>query len=374
MPVLYVCQNYNPLSTEFPDNTNVSVNAKHPLLGNVVTGEGLQKVDSFSKWMSKEFSGVDDLNLKSSPDYSWQNIETSTSVDDPSIQHENYTVSPSIGHDQLFDIQDFSPSSSSSDTETKVIVLYTVNTCMLSCVLKIQIDLIKIDSLAYLRLTFCIFCTKLQVVITGKFLVDPAEVFKYNWSCMFGEVEVPAEVLGNGILCCYAPLHMAGRVPFYVTCSNRFACSQVREFEYLLDSQRAINRSVSGDSIMEQQLWHRLQKLLSLKNPANLDPVTESFRKNEPKFSKILLLMEDELCFGVEQQLKEKVVSWLFDKVSEDGKGQNVLDEQGQGLLHLAAALGLDWIIPPTVATGVSVNFRDVCGWTALHWAAFYGR
>ncbi|CAO2813861.1 unnamed protein product [Amaranthus hypochondriacus] len=323
--------NYNPLSTEFPDNTNVSVIAKHPLLGNILMGEGLQKVDSFSKWMSKEFSGVDDLYLNSSLDYSWQNIETSTSVDDPSIQHENYTVSPSIGYDQLFDIQDFSPSCSSNDTETKV-------------------------------------------VITGKFLVDPAEVFKYNWSCMFGEVEVPAEVLGNGILCCYAPLHTAGRVPFYVTCSNRFACSQVREFEYLLDSQRAINRSVSGDSIMEQQLWHRLQKLLSLKNPANLDPVTKSFRKNEPIFSKILLLMEDELCLGVEQQLKEKVVSWLFDKVSEDGKGPNVLDELGQGLLHLAAALGLDWIIPPTVATGVSVNFRDVCGWTALHWAAFYGR
>lgn len=374
MPILYVCQNYNPLSTEFPDNTNVSVIAKHPLLGNILMGEGLQKVDSFSKWMSKEFSGVDDLYLNSSLDYSWQNIETSTSVDDPSIQHENYTVSPSIGYDQLFDIQDFSPSCSSNDTETKVIVVYTVNTCMLSCILKTQMDLIKIDLLAYLRLTFCIFCTKLQVVITGKFLVDPAEVFKYNWSCMFGEVEVPAEVLGNGILCCYAPLHTAGRVPFYVTCSNRFACSQVREFEYLLDSQRAINRSVSGDSIMEQQLWHRLQKLLSLKNPANLDPVTKSFRKNEPIFSKILLLMEDELCLGVEQQLKEKVVSWLFDKVSEDGKGPNVLDELGQGLLHLAAALGLDWIIPPTVATGVSVNFRDVCGWTALHWAAFYGR
>jgi len=26
------------------------------------------------------------------------------------------------------------------------------------------------------------------------------------------------------------------------------------------------------------------------------------------------------------------------------------------------------------VSAGVNVNFRDVHGWTALHWAAFYGR
>ncbi|KAF7123642.1 hypothetical protein RHSIM_Rhsim12G0075800 [Rhododendron simsii] len=37
-------------------------------------------------------------------------------------------------------------------------------------------------------------------------------------------------------------------------------------------------------------------------------------------------------------------------------------------------SLGYDWAIPPTLACGVSVNFRDVNGWTALHWAASCGR
>ncbi|CAO2815518.1 unnamed protein product [Amaranthus hypochondriacus] len=321
----------NPLelsSTEFQDNTNVSCTAKQPLLGNIIAGEGLQKVDSFSKWMSKELAGVD-LDLKPSSEFSW--IVSTASVDDPSEPGEDYSMSPSIGQDQLFDIQDFSPSCSSTDTETKV-------------------------------------------VITGKFLVSPSEVSKYNWSCMFGEVEVPALVLGNGVLCCRAPLHKAGRVPFYVTCSNRFACSQLREFEYIVDSEKAKSMNVSGNSMTEEQLWIRLHELLSLKSPGNFNSTSESFRKKEPVFKKILLSMEDELCLGVEQQLKEKVVSWLFDKVNEDGKGPNVLDEKGQGLIHLAAALGLDWIIPPTVAAGVSVNFRDICGWTALHWAAFCGR
>jgi ankyrin repeat protein len=51
-----------------------------------------------------------------------------------------------------------------------------------------------------------------------------------------------------------------------------------------------------------------------------------------------------------------------------------VLDEEGQGVLHLAAALGYDWAIRPTITAGVNINFRDVHGWTALHWAAFCGR
>ncbi|XLU20874.1 hypothetical protein S245_056940, partial [Arachis hypogaea] len=51
----------------------------------------------------------------------------------------------------------------------------------------------------------------------------------------------------------------------------------------------------------------------------------------------------------------------------------HVLDEGGQGVLHLAAALGYDWALQPTMISGVNVNFRIVNGWTALHWAAFCG-
>ncbi|XLR23581.1 hypothetical protein S83_051481, partial [Arachis hypogaea] len=51
----------------------------------------------------------------------------------------------------------------------------------------------------------------------------------------------------------------------------------------------------------------------------------------------------------------------------------HVLDEGGQGVLHLAAALGYDWALQPTIISGVNVNFCIVNGWIALHWAAFYG-
>ncbi|KAL9244894.1 hypothetical protein vseg_018610 [Gypsophila vaccaria] len=321
----------NPIevsSIEFPDTSNIYSVAKQPLLESIRSEEGLQKVDSFSKWMTKELGGVDDLNVKSSSGLSWQNIDTDAEVDDPSIQLENYSMSPSIGQDQLFDIHDFSPSCASMESETKVL-------------------------------------------ITGKFLVSPSEVSKCNWACMFGEVEVPAEVLGNGVLSCYAPPHNAGRVPFYVTCSNRFACSQVREFEFLVERQDFDSRSVSI-GVKEKQLRLQLERLLSMRSPSSLD--SYHYIKQQPAVNKIFLLMEDELCSGVESHMKEKLLYWLLDKLSEDGKGPNILDEDGQGLLHVAAALGHDWIIPATLAAGVSVNFRDINGWTALHWAASFGR
>jgi hypothetical protein len=57
-----------------------------------------------------------------------------------------------------------------------------------------------------------------QVSVTGTFLVNKEHVEKCKWSCMFGDIEVPAEVLTDGTLRCYAPTHQSGRVPFYVTC------------------------------------------------------------------------------------------------------------------------------------------------------------
>lgn len=49
---------------------------------------------------------------------------------------------------------------------------------------------------------------------------------------MFGEIEVSAEALAGNVIQCQTPLHSSGRVPFYVTCSNRLACSEVREFQF----------------------------------------------------------------------------------------------------------------------------------------------
>lgn len=217
------------------------------------------------------------------------------------------------------------------------------------------------------------------------------EVRTSNWSCMFGEVEVHAEVLSNGILCCQAPHHKVGRVPFYVTCSNRLACSEVREFDYREGFSRKVDIEDFFNSSTDMLLHLRLEELLSV---MPVHPPNQTFEGDVEKrnliFNLISLREEEEFSTKEEltvemdisqqkehlfcRQVKEKLYSWLLHKVTEGGKGPNVLDNDGQGALHLAAVLGYDWAITPILTAGVNINFRDVNGWTALHWAASCGR
>lgn len=323
--------------TDMPIEGNVNhalILKKHLLDGE----EGLKKVDSFSRWATKELGDVDDFHMQTSSGISWSSV-----VDDSSL-------SPSISQDQFFSIKDFSPKWAYTDSETEVLII-------------------------------------------GTFLKSLPEVAKCNWSCMFGEVEVPAEVLANGVLCCHAPPYSVGPVPFYVTCSNRLACSEVREFEYRVGSTKDIDVAVIySDGTTERLLHLRLERLLSLTSviPSHFG---EDVTVKRDTISKVISLKEEEEYHQMAEQtsqkdlsqhemkehllkmlMKEKLYAWLLHKVFEDGKGPSVLDDKGQGVLHLAAALGYDWAIKPIVTSGVSINFRDINGWTALHWAAFCGR
>ncbi|XP_061365449.1 calmodulin-binding transcription activator 2-like isoform X2 [Gastrolobium bilobum] len=303
----------------------------------------LKKVDSFSRWITKELGDVDDLNMQSSSGISWSTDECGHVIDDTSL-------SPSLSQDQLFSIIDFSPKWAFAESE-------------------------------------------IEVLIIGSFLKSEPEVTTCNWSCMFGELEVPAEVLANGILCCQAPPHKVGRVPFYVTCSNRLACSEVREFDYREGFSGNVDFADFCNSSTEMLLHSRLEELLSLKpvNPSNQN--FEGYMEKGKLIFKLISLREEEEYTSKEgeliemdisqqkvkehlfhRQVKERLYSWLLHKITESDKGPNVLDKNGQGVLHLAAVLGYDWAIKPILSAGVNINFRDVNGWTALHWAASCGR
>ncbi|KAJ7942518.1 Calmodulin-binding transcription activator 2 [Quillaja saponaria] len=300
--------------------------------------ESLKKVDSFSRWISKELGEVDDLQMQSSSGISWSTFESGNIIDDSSL-------SPSLSQYQLFGVTDFSPKWAYAELAT-------------------------------------------EVLITGTFLKSQQEVAKYNWSCMFGEVEVPAEVLADGILCCCAPPHKVGRVPFYVTCSNRLACSEVKEFDYRHGSSENVDiTDVYSSSTIEMLLHLRLEKLLSLKSLNSLGHTFKGDIEKRSLISKIITLKEEEEPTQelrmpqnkvkehlFQKQLKEKLYSWLLHELNEDGKGPSVLDEEGQDVLHLTAALRYDWAITPIVTAGVSINFGDANGWTALHWSALCGR
>ncbi|KAM3231109.1 hypothetical protein ACQJBY_061334 [Aegilops geniculata] len=313
-----------------------------------------KKSDSFTRWMSKELAEVDDSQVKSSSGLYWNSEDADNIIGASSRdQLDQFTLDPMVAQDQLFSITEYFPSWTYAGSKTRVLV-------------------------------------------TGRFLTSD-EVIKLKWSCMFGEVEVPADILADGTLRCYSPSHKPGRVPFYVTCSNRLACSEVREFEYRPSDSQYMDAPSPHGATNKIYLQARLDELLSLgqdeqdefqaalSNPTkeliDLNKKITSLMTNNDQWSELLKFADDNQLAPddrqdqfVESGIKEKLHIWLLHKARGGGKGPSVLDDEGQGILHMAAALGYDWAIRPTITAGVSINFRDVHGWTALHWAAFCGR
>ena len=102
--------------TDMPIEGNVNhalILKKHLLDGE----EGLKKVDSFSRWATKELGDVDDFHMQTSSGISWSSVECGNVVDDSSL-------SPSISQDQFFSIKDFSPKWAYTDSETEVLNIY----------------------------------------------------------------------------------------------------------------------------------------------------------------------------------------------------------------------------------------------------------
>ncbi|KAF8091242.1 hypothetical protein N665_0451s0053 [Sinapis alba] len=319
-----------------------SANQTLPLRKSLLKKEdSLKKVDSFSRWVSNELAEMEDLQMQSSSGgIAWTSVETAAAAS---------SLSPSLSKDQRFTMIDFWPKWTQTDSEVEVMVI-------------------------------------------GTFLLSHQEVTSYSWACMFGEVEVPAEILVDGVLCCHAPPHEVGQVPFYITCSDRFSCSEVREFDFLPGSAKKLNAAdIYGPFTNEASLHLRFENLLSRISSAQEHDIFEDVGEKRRKISRIMLLKDEKeslLTSTTEKDLTEveakerlireefedKLYLWLIHKVTEEGKGPNILDEEGQGVLHLAAALGYDWAIKPILAAGVSINFRDANGWSALHWAGFSGR
>ncbi|RWR94497.1 IQ motif [Cinnamomum micranthum f. kanehirae] len=263
------------------------------------------------------------------------------------------SLGPSLSQVQLFSVLEFSPDWAFSGFETKVLIL-------------------------------------------GTFLGGMENNNTTRWCCMFGEVEVLAEVLGTNALRCHAPAHVPGTVPFYVTCSNRLACSEVRQFEYRDTPSESISiLDVNDESEEELRLQLRLAKMILRGVDSKwLDCSLEKCEKcilkkdmysmgtaDEDDWAKIEIAVnamgknhENPRKALMQKLLKERLFEWLVCKAHEGGKGLNILDDKGQGVIHLAAALGYEWAMSPIVASGISPSFRDLCGWTGLHWAAFFGR
>ncbi|KAK7319028.1 hypothetical protein RJT34_03737 [Clitoria ternatea] len=227
-----------------------------------------------------------------------------------------------------------------------------------------------------------------KVIIVGSFLCHPSES---AWACMLGDVEVPVEIIQDGVLCCEAPPHIAGKVTLCITSGNRESCSEVREFEY-----RNKTNSCTSCTQLESEATRIPEELLLLVRLGQM-LLSGSTIRNDNVESGIPLIKQkadddswshtiEALLVGsgtssgtidwlLEELLKDKLQLWLSCRSQErDEETGCSLSKKEQGVIHMVAGLGFEWALNPILSCGVNINFRDINGWTALHWAARFGR
>ncbi|KAH0711180.1 hypothetical protein KY284_012607 [Solanum tuberosum] len=230
-----------------------------------------------------------------------------------------------------------------------------------------------------------------KVVIVGSYLCNPSE---YTWTCMFGDIEVPVQIIKEGAIRCQAPPHLPGKVALCVTTGNRTPCSEVREFEYrakLDDRGQNVVPEVGGASKSSEELLllaRFVQMLLSDSSVQRGDgsessnDILDKSKASEDSWSQVI----ESLLFGtststitidwlLQELLKNKLQQWLSSKLQVQNNEMGYsLSRKDQGIVHMIAGLGFEWALHPVLNAGVSANFRDIRGWTALHWAARFGR
>ncbi|GMH15113.1 hypothetical protein Nepgr_016954 [Nepenthes gracilis] len=228
-----------------------------------------------------------------------------------------------------------------------------------------------------------------KVIIIGSFLCDPSDS---TWTCMFGDMEVPVQIIQDGVLRCQAPPHLPGKVILCITSGNRLSCSEIREFEYrdkhsmctychrprgeatksteeLLLLVRFVQELLSNSSLMKGDSSELDDNLLrKLQSADSWDQIIEALLVGSGTSSGTTDWLLDEL-------LKDKLQQWLSSLSHRGGDNlECALSKKEQGIIHMISGLGYEWALNPILGSGVGINFRDINGWTALHWAARFGR
>ncbi|XP_062174813.1 calmodulin-binding transcription activator 5 isoform X2 [Alnus glutinosa] len=242
------------------------------------------------------------------------------------------------------------------------------------------------------------FCTeKTKILITGFFHEEYQHLVKYSLSCVCGDVCVPAETVQVGVYRCLVLRHSPGLVHLFMSFDGHKPISQVLNFEYR--TPLLSNLVVASE---EKHKWEefrvqlRLAHLLfstskSLSILSNKVSPNAHALKEAKKFSLKTSNISNSWADFIksiddnkppspqakdslfELTLKNKLQEWLLERVIEGSKTTEC-DFQGQAVIHLCAILGYSWAVYFFTLSGLSLDFRDKHGWTALHWAAYCGR
>ncbi|KAH7844697.1 hypothetical protein Vadar_030715 [Vaccinium darrowii] len=324
-----------------PELVAVGAGDSLDILGN----DGLQTQDSFGRWindiMTDSPGSVDDTYLEASIPIGQ---EPSTS---PMMNHLQSSV-PS----EIFSITDVSPAWAFSNEETKIL-------------------------------------------ITGIFNEGHPQLAKSNIYCVCGDACSRAEFVQPGVFRCFVSPHSEGLVNLYLSFDGHSPISQGLTFEYRAPLMRdpvisADEKLKSEEFKVQMRLAHLLfstSKSLTILT-SKVSPNTVKEAKNFARktsfiadgWAQVIKSMENnKIPFDrakdsfFELTLKNKLYEWLVERVVEGCKTAEY-DDQGQGVIHLCAILDYTWTVSPFSLSGLSLDYRDKFGWTALHWAAYCGR
>lgn len=210
---------------------------------------------------------------------------------------------------------------------------------------------------------------------------------------MFGDLEAPVQIIQEGVICCEAPPHRPGKVTLCITSGNRESCSEVREFEYQIKASACAHcnspDTEAAKSPEELLLLVRFVQMLLSESLTQKGDAVESeiqllrrSKADEDSWGHVIeaLLVgsgtsSSMIDWILQELLKDKLCQWL-SSISQEGPDQTgcSLSKKEQGIIHMVAGLGFEWALNPILNYGVNINFRDINGWTALHWAARFGR
>ncbi|XP_074320341.1 calmodulin-binding transcription activator 5 isoform X1 [Silene latifolia] len=304
---------------------------------------GLQSQDSFGRW-------INEIIVDSPP------------IDDPSLEssgvsgHGSFRSSATVNHEssipaQIFIITDISQSWASSSEDTKILVV-------------------------------------------GYFHHEYQHLAKSNIFCVCGDTCISAETIQAGVFRCLVPPHNPGSTSLYLSIDRSTPISQVLSFEFrsLMHTNATIKEEKPQWDMfrIQTRLSHLLfstSKSLDILSSKVSPTALKEGKKFALKYSNIAdswayfnrLVEDGRISFErakeglFELAIKSRLKEWLLERVV-DGSKIAERDAQGQGVLHLCAILDYTWVVYPYSACGMSLDFRDKFGWTALHWAAYYGR
>uniref|UniRef100_A0A2N9EZA3 CG-1 domain-containing protein n=1 Tax=Fagus sylvatica TaxID=28930 RepID=A0A2N9EZA3_FAGSY len=342
------------VNTNMPRRDSITMGTNDSL--DILVNDGLQSQDSFGRWINQIMA------------------DSPGSVDE-TVLESSFSSVP----EQIFSITDVSPAWAFSTEKTK----------------NLKSDQVYFHQKLMAGTVVQASCLAQQILVTGFLHEEYRHLVKSSLHCVCGDVCVPTETVQVGVYRCFVLPHSPGLVNLFMSIDGHKPISQVLNFEYripsLVDPKNSLEEKCwLEDFRVQLQLSHLLfstSKNLNILSSKVSPNALKEAKKFSHKTSNILnsweyfikSIEEDKIPFPqakdnlFELTLKNRLMEWLLERVVERSKATEY-DAQGRGVIHLCAILGYTWAVPLFSWSGFSLDHRDKYGWTALHWAAYYGR